>query len=106
MQLCVHSNVGNNNFYEIKSKYKDRYMLMHSCCCTFILCCVVSTNSEQEFKSIQNAFGKSIWKKKRKSLSLPHLFFTFGPLAQFSPSARSPPSFPSLPLFPSGAGPT
>jgi hypothetical protein len=82
MQLCVHSNVGNNNFYEIKTNHKDRYMLMHSCCCnSFILLSGFDPKLKMIQKPFENEVRKSTWKKILFPSSLP--FFLFGLLAHF-----------------------
>lgn len=56
MYLCEHANIGNYNFYQIKSKHKDR-------CCIFIFVLIGFAPKLKKFKThFENAFKKS-WKK-------------------------------------------
>jgi hypothetical protein len=59
MQLCVHSNVGNNNFCEIKINHQDRYILLHSCCSIlFIALSGLDPKLKMILKPFENDFRK------------------------------------------------
>ena len=61
----------NNKVYETKIKYKDRHVLMHTCCCILIFVSSGFDQTEKGFKILfKNGFGK-LRKEKGKDFSPP-----------------------------------
>jgi hypothetical protein len=90
-KLGVHSNVRNNNSYEIKINHKVSYMLMHSCLCILFIVLTGFYPNAKRFKNhlkieLENQFGK-----RKENFHLFHSpSLTFGLLARFPPwPARS-----------------
>jgi hypothetical protein len=60
MYLFVHSNLGNNNFWEIKINHKVSNSLMHSCChILFIVLIGFDPKFKRVSKTLKSGFGKS-----------------------------------------------
>ena len=116
MQLYVHFKFRKYYFfYEIKRKYKNRNMLMHSCYCIFISVTGGFVQMLKDFKNLLKMSLKILFiKRKRKIPSIPPLplirphghFFPRGPAPQPAPQPTPFPLGPASRQRPSRAQPS
>jgi hypothetical protein len=99
MYLFVHSNLGNNNFWEIKINHKVSNSLMHSCCHNSF---IVLNGFDPKLKMIQKPFENEVRKINLENKKE----FPFPAPSHPSFSACWPISFPPSSHFSPWAGPT
>jgi hypothetical protein len=83
MQLCVHSNIGNNNFCENKTNHKISNLFMHTCCCTLFYAMSSFIQMPKGFKNLLKIYLEKQFGKRKEILLSPYLFSPFWPAGRF-----------------------